>query len=236
MYGPKAFEIFSCPSSMHPLVFAQMCSFYHQGKLQDQISSIQTQSLASNSTIAMNTSEVNTEVTQKAPKVDSGNALGQVWVGNPHKAICIPTNSMKVLQGQTSRVTCRISCMIEPRATNNLPMGLVVNRTMVTPRRSKKVPVTLVNTNSYNVWIWQTLLATDIVEVEHCPWDYQSIMFCDGDNVKVGFCPVPTLEVQNQILTAGIEAKADDKPDLTQKETGKKPKFGPQPGATCFSS
>ena len=64
-------------------------------------------------------------------------------------------------------------------------MGVMVNRTMVTPTKSKAVPVTLLNTNSYNVWIWQSLLAADIVEVEHCPWDFHSTMFCDGDQVQV---------------------------------------------------
>ena len=77
--------------------------------------------------------------------------------------------------------------MVEARAVNNIPMGLVVNRTMVTPNKSKKVPVAIVNTNSYNVWIHQPLLAADIVEVESCPWDYQSMISCDGDNIKVSF-------------------------------------------------
>ena len=59
--------------------------------------------------------------------------LGQVWVGDTHKAICILANSMKVLKGKTSKITRHLSCMIEARASNNLPMGIVVNRTMVTP-------------------------------------------------------------------------------------------------------
>ena len=90
--------------------------------------------------------------------------------------------------------------MIEARSQNNLPMRIMVNRTTVTPTKSKTVPVTLLNTNSYNVWIWQSLLATDIVEVEHCPWDFHSIMSHDGDQVQVSFCPVPMLEVQEEVL------------------------------------
>ena len=42
-------------------------------------------------------------------------------------------------------------CMVESRDTNNLPMGIVVNRAMATPKKSKKVPIILANTNSYNV-------------------------------------------------------------------------------------
>ena len=59
--------------------------------------------------------------------------------------------------------------MVEGRDIHNLPMGVVVNRAMVTPKRSKKVPVVLANTNSYNIWIRQPLLAADVVEVESCP-------------------------------------------------------------------
>ena len=58
--------------------------------------------------------------------------------------------------------------MVEGRDICNLPMGVVVNRAMVTPKRSKKVPVILANTNSYNIWIRQPLLAADVVEVESC--------------------------------------------------------------------
>ena len=116
--------------------------------------------------------------------------------------------------------------MVESRETNNLPMGIMVNRTMVTPQKSKKVPVILVNTNSYNVWIQQPLLAVNVVEVESCPWDYQTVLSCDGKDVNVSFCPVPTPEVQEDIFSASVTQTSD----LTQaspiKEQGKKPKFG----------
>ena len=94
--------------------------------------------------------------------------------------------------------------MIEARSQNNLPMGVVVNRTAVTPTKSKKVPITLMNTNSYNVWIRQPLLAADIVEVDHCPWDYHSTMSRDGGEVQVSFCPVPTPDVQADVLSVGV--------------------------------
>ena len=75
----------------------------------------------------------------------------------------------------------------------------MVNRAAVTPSKSNKVPITLINTNSYNVWIRQQLLAADIVEVDHCPWDYHSTMSRDGSDIQVLFQPVPTLDVQVEI-------------------------------------
>ena len=94
--------------------------------------------------------------------------------------------------------------MIEARSQNNLPLGVMVNCTTVTPSKTSKVPVTLVNTNSYHVWIKQQLLEADIVEVEHCPWDYHSTMSHDGGEVQVSFYPVPTLDVQVDILSVGV--------------------------------
>ena len=44
MYGFEAFETFTCPKEVHSLIFAQMCTLYHQGK--DQV---QPNSRASNS-------------------------------------------------------------------------------------------------------------------------------------------------------------------------------------------
>ena len=121
--------------------------------------------------------------------------------------------------------------MIETRSQNNLPMGVVVNRTAVTPTKSKKVPITLMNMNSYNVWIRQLLLAADIVEVDHCPWDYHSTMSHDGGEVQVSFCPVPTPDLKADVLSVGVtetEIKAGET-DMTNGEQGERPKFGPRP-------
>ena len=119
-------------------------------------------------------------------------------------------------------------CMVESRDINNLPMGVVVNRAIITPKKSKKVPVILANTNSYNIWIQQPLLAANIVEVESCPWDYQTTLSHDGKNIKVSFCPVPLSEVQEDIFTASTSVTTVTNQDMVKlvKDPGKKPKFG----------
>ena len=109
-------------------------------------------------------------------------------------------------------------------------MGIMVNQTTVTPTKSKYLPVTLLNTNSYNVWIWPSLLAPDIVEVEY----YHLVMSHDGNQVQVSFYPVPMPEVQAEIFSCGV-ASADSSPNFgnlnvsAMKEQGEKPKFGPHP-------
>ena len=42
------------------------------------------------------------------------------------------------------------------------------------------------------------------MEVESFPWDYQSIMSLDGSAINVSFCPVPTPEVHEEILSASV--------------------------------
>ena len=138
VYGFKAFEEFHCPPNIHLVVFALMCSFYHQGKL---LESPQTQSASQikSGPININTSRINLEVKETDPGQES--VLGQVWVGNTCQAICIPANSMKVMQGRTNKITQQLSCMVEARVCNNLPRGIVVNRTMVTHTKISEFPL-----------------------------------------------------------------------------------------------
>ena len=37
-FGFEAFKEFCCPESVHPVVFSQLCSHYHQSKLLDDLS------------------------------------------------------------------------------------------------------------------------------------------------------------------------------------------------------
>ena len=111
-----------------------MCSFYHQGKLSEQPQTLSANQIHSGH-ININTSEISSEVRNQDLSQES--VLGQVWVGNPQQAICILANSMKAVQGRTNRITQRLSCMVEARACNNLPRGIVVNRTMFTPNKNK---------------------------------------------------------------------------------------------------
>ena len=221
MYRFEAFKEFRCPPNVHTVVFAQMCSFYHQGKLLTP--QTQSENQTNLGSFDINTLGISFEVKSKDPSQES--VLGQVWVGNAHQAICILANSMKVLQGKTNKITWWLSCMVEARASNNLPRGVVVNRTMITPSKSKQVPIALINTNTYNIWICQPLLVADVVEAKDCPWDYQPIMSHDGNDIKVSFCPVPSPEVQAEILSNSV---TNAEPGIPNKdEQGKRLKFGP---------
>ena len=140
---------------IHP-VFAQLCSFYHQEKLCAQTEA------ASKGQYNVSSLGVSSEAKKKT--------LVQVWVSDSNQPICTPANSAKVVSGKTNKITKYLTCMVKVRYNNNLPMGMVVNKTTLTPTKSKHVPVILMNTNSYNVWICQSLLNADVVEADHCLW------------------------------------------------------------------
>ena len=114
--------------------------------------------------------------TSSEQESQADNMLGQVWVGEYHQAICIPANSAKIPTGKTNKIQKKYSCLIEPKEINDLPLGVMVNRTMVIPKKSKQVLIILMNTNSYNIWIRQPLLAANVVEADHCPWDHTTII------------------------------------------------------------
>ena len=95
-----------------------MCSFYHQGKLSSPQTGSTNQNLDS---IKVNTLGISSKSKKKNPSSGLDAVLSQVWVGSTHEAICIPANSMKVLQGKTNKITWRLSCMVEARECNKLP-------------------------------------------------------------------------------------------------------------------
>ena len=109
MYGFDAFEEFCHPEGVHPVAFVHLCSHYHQSKLLDspfkQVSS---------SSVQVSSSETSySEAKKKVPNAGSDNILGQVWVGITHEPICIPANSVKVIQGKTDKITRHLTCMVK---------------------------------------------------------------------------------------------------------------------------
>ena len=102
VYGFEALKKFRCLDNVNPMIFAQMCSFYHQ----DKLSSPQTGSTKQNlDSIKVNTLGISSKGKNKNPSSGSEAVLGQVLVGSTHEAICIPANSKRVLQGKTNKIT-----------------------------------------------------------------------------------------------------------------------------------
>ena len=91
--------------------------------------------------------------------------------------------------GHAKGVPYRGDFMVELAEDNNLPAGLIVNRTYVHPSKSNLVPVTLINTNNYNVWIRQPLFAAELYEVDEHQWEHETVFIREegSDDIKVHF-------------------------------------------------
>ena len=62
MFGFAAFEEFHCLANVHPVCFAQLCSFYHQSKLQD---TPQSEIKVSSSSVRFGSSETSSSEAKK---------------------------------------------------------------------------------------------------------------------------------------------------------------------------
>ena len=91
--------------------------------------------------------------------------------------------------GCTSKLPSRITCIVEQVEHHNLPLGIVINRCVAT-LKARSILVILINTNRYNVWIRQLLLAAKLFNAECDEIEYRTNMSQD-DNISVGFQPVP---------------------------------------------
>ena len=94
---------------------------------------------------------------------------------------------------------------------NNLPSGVVVNNSYVTPKVGQ-VTVILINTMNRNIWICQPILAAKIYELQLHPWQYQSMLHREGNTIKVGFQLVIPPEVEQNLQTNQVEVKVKEKP------------------------
>ena len=91
--------------------------------------------------------------------------MGKVIVGGKQEALCILGNSTITVPGTTKRSLHGVTCLVEHASNSNVPFGIVVNRCLAHPK-VKSVPVILVDTNSENISIRQSLLAAGLFEVE----------------------------------------------------------------------
>ena len=80
----------------------------------------------------------------------------------------MPGNSTVMVLGKLSKLVTKGLYMVEIAAHNNLPPGVVINCSYVTPKAGQ-VAVILINSMGRNIWIHQPLLAAEIYKVELHP-------------------------------------------------------------------
>ena len=143
-------------------------------------------------------------------------------IGTKQHPICIPGNSTITIPGHTSKLPSRITCLVEQAEHHNLPLGIVINRCMATPK-ARSIPVILINTNMYNVWIRQPLLEAELFNAECNEIKYRANTSWDDNNILVGFQPVPP----QLINTSSCQVEAG--PIQLDSSKIERPEFGPRP-------
>ena len=167
---------------------------------------------------------------QKNPQnstINKDGLLGKLLVGNVTQPICVPGNSALTILGRlgkNTKVPSGTHCLIDTAAVSNLPQGISVNHCLVQPR-GKMVPVILMNQNNHNIWIWQPLLAAEIHEVEHLPWDYGVDFQHQGDKIQVAFQPIPLADIMANVKSVHDEPGAEPSAEPH-------PTFGPHPNTS----
>ena len=111
--------------------------------------------------------------------------MGTVTIGTDNQPIYLPCNATITVPGKLSKLVTKGLYMVE-LALHNIPSGVVVNNSYVTPKAGQVV-VILINTTNRNIWIHQPLLAAKIYEVKLHPWQYCPILYKEGDAIKDGY-------------------------------------------------
>ena len=84
--------------------------------------------------------------------------------------------------------------MVEQVEHHNLLLGIVVNGCVVIPKL-RAMPIILINTNKFNVWVRHLLLAAELYDADKEEVKHRSTMDQEGDEIKIGFQPVPSISV-----------------------------------------
>ena len=148
--------------------------------------------------------------------------IGQVTIGNKQQPICIPRNSTITILGHTNKLPPRITCLVEQAEHQNLPLCIVINQCVAMPK-ARTIPVIIKNTNRYNVWIRQPLLAAKLFDTECDEIEYRVNMNQEGYNISVGFQPVPPQLINTNSCQVEPGPIQPDSPEI------EKPEFGPRP-------
>ena len=91
--------------------------------------------------------------------------IGQVTIGTKQQTICIPSNSTITIPRHTNKLPPRITCLMEQVEHHNPLFGIVIKWCVAIPK-AKTIPVGIINTNRYNVWVRQPLLAAVLFDAE----------------------------------------------------------------------
>ena len=84
--------------------------------------------------------------------------------------------------------------------------------------KTRSIPVIIINTNRYNVWIRQPLLAAKLFDAECDEIEYIANMNQDGDNILMGFQPFPPQLINTNSCQVEAGPIQPDSPEIEKSE------------------
>ena len=248
-HGQTSLELFECPTGVDPLYFSTLCVYFYaeRQRLVNQAKERTKRDVSVNSMgvgdgpqgsrPAKNTDEPTQATQPNRPKTSGqskkkcgskdqylGGYAGKVTVGSRHQPICIPASSSKFIVGTAKGVPHKGSFMMEGTEQGNLPSGVTVNNTYVSPTKSGRIMVCLQNTNENNIWIRQPLYAGDLWDINKEEWEYEAILIKDAETntIHVKFQQVPPEHLREEIFTQAAQMSGSSQDDKEQAEEGEK--------------
>ena len=250
-HGQTSLELFECPRGIDPLYFSTLCVYFYaerervmgnakaQAKRDAGVNSLGVGDSSQGSRPSKNTGDPSsrahsepkdtTDFSKKKRKNRNqylGGYAGRVMIGSRHQPICIPAGSSKFIVGTAKGVPHKGSFMMEGTEQGNLPSGVTVNNTYVSPTKSGRITVCLQNTNENNIWIRQPLYAGDLWDVDKEEWEYEPVLIKDAETntVHVKFQQVPPEHLREEIFAQAAQMDGSGQDDKEQsKEEEKEP-------------
>ena len=147
--------------------------------------------------------------------------ISQLMIDNKQQHICFPRNFTITILGCTNKLLPRITCLVEQAEHHNLPLGIVINQCVATPK-ARTIPVIIININRYNIWVRQPLLAAKLYDMECNEIEYRTTMDWEGENIMIRCQHVPTQLINTNSCQVEAGPIQPTNPEI------EKPQFGPR--------
>ena len=84
--------------------------------------------------------------------------------------------------------------------------------------KARAIPIIIINTNKYNVWVRQPLLASQLYDAECDQIEYRATMDWEGGNITIGFQPVAPqlIDINSSQVEVGPVQPASPKIEKTR--------------------
>ena len=127
-YGTKGFDLFMCSEGVNPLLFSQLCVFHYSDVWKNN--TLGTTSGVMSQHIKISKSLETDDLSKKDRLNFRGKdgAKGQVTIGSKQNPICVPGNLAITVPGQTSKISSKVTCLVEQAQHHILPLGIVIKQ------------------------------------------------------------------------------------------------------------